>query len=224
MKNSFQLNIKNPCSENFNQFSPTAKGGFCDLCQQEVVDFTKMNSDEIIAYLNNLKAKNLCGRFNSTQLKKYDEPNLIRKKTGFIAGFVVFLFSIFTTQKLQAQETKTTTVPSENSLEIDDSKNNKKITVQGTVKDEFGFMLDDVSVHLQGTSTFTNTDHDGKFKFPEKLKEGDVLVFNTLGLDTKEIKISNPNENKNIHIEVTLREGDYVLLGKVDIKAIYRSE
>ena len=49
MKQNFSISIKSPCQENFESFEPTQKGGFCDSCQKEVIDFTKMSSQEILA-------------------------------------------------------------------------------------------------------------------------------------------------------------------------------
>ena len=52
MQNQINLDITTPCSENFNQFTPTPKGGFCNSCTKEVVDFTKMNANQIATFFN----------------------------------------------------------------------------------------------------------------------------------------------------------------------------
>ncbi|MBA4300987.1 MAG: hypothetical protein C0433_12930 [Cyclobacterium sp.] len=41
---NLSLKIPNPCSQNPRNFTPTGKGGFCQSCQKEVVDFLNNNS------------------------------------------------------------------------------------------------------------------------------------------------------------------------------------
>lgn len=64
----FKLNIPEPCHEDWQQMSPTQKGKFCESCQKEVIDFTKLSASEIAQKTKN--ATQLCGRFTSTQLKQ----------------------------------------------------------------------------------------------------------------------------------------------------------
>ena len=55
MQSSFKLSIQNPCAEKFEDFRPTPAGGFCQSCQKEVIDFTKMTDQELIDYYNQNK-------------------------------------------------------------------------------------------------------------------------------------------------------------------------
>ena len=80
--NLFKLEISSPCSENFNDFKPTKKGGFCDSCQKEVIDFTRMNSEEIATYFKTRTIDNTCGRFTPAQL---EAPMNLTKKNKFLS-------------------------------------------------------------------------------------------------------------------------------------------
>lgn len=50
MKQQLSISVKQPCSEDYNQFKPTACGGFCNSCDKEVIDFRRMNDQKLTAY------------------------------------------------------------------------------------------------------------------------------------------------------------------------------
>ncbi len=217
MKNQFSLEISQPCSENYNQFKPTLKGGFCDSCKTEVIDFSKINSQEIINYFNNRSNKDVCGKFNSEQLKTYTVTSNSKRKYSFWSGLALACLSIFSFNTIQAQtETKTKTLK----RTIKDQE--RKIIVKGTVVDEMG-PLSDISIFLQGTEIGTVTDFDGYFEFPKPLKKGDVLVFSSIGMESKKITIDS-NSKSNIELKVTMKSDSCMLLGKVAVKKVYKSK
>ena len=47
----------------------------------------------------------------------------------------------------------------------------------GVVLDHENLPLPNMSIVLKGTKIGTSTNFDGEFTFPQKLKEGDVLIF-----------------------------------------------
>ncbi|MGL4631925.1 MAG: energy transducer TonB [Leadbetterella sp.] len=63
-----QVNIPNPCSEDWNSMKIGFNSRFCDSCSKSVVDFTHMNRQEILEYLFVNHNKNICGRIRSSQL------------------------------------------------------------------------------------------------------------------------------------------------------------
>ena len=66
MENIFKVTVPKPCHEDWNAMIPSDRGRFCNACTTQVVDFTKMSSDEIRDYLS--KNTNVCGRFKNEQL------------------------------------------------------------------------------------------------------------------------------------------------------------
>jgi len=49
MKN---INIPNPCSENWEMMSPQEKGRFCSVCNKCVIDFTQKQPNEILQIID----------------------------------------------------------------------------------------------------------------------------------------------------------------------------
>ncbi len=80
-----------------------------------------------------------------------------------------------------------------------------QISVSGRVTSEDG-ALPGVTVQIKGTTKGTQTDVEGNFVITVD-SENDILVFRFVGYETKEIKVSEINFNKNIIlIEAKLTE------------------
>ena len=221
MKHQISLNIKTPCSEDFNQFSPTQKGGFCGSCQKEVIDFTKMNAQDTINYFTNRSTENTCGRFNSSQLET-TLPK--RKKLSFWSGIGLACLSLFSIHSAQSQEAvKPLESSDKNPNDIAASQYEKNIVVKGHVSDQ-GISFPAVNVVLEGTNIGTQTNFDGDFEFPEKLKKGDVLVFSYIGMTTQRAVITNEQSASNIELEVDMKTCDMIIMGKVAVKQVYKSK
>ena len=221
MKNQFSLNIKTPCSEKFDQFPPTPQGGFCGSCEKEVIDFTKMNAQEIVLYFKHKKTQNTCGRFNSDQLKVYNQK---RKSVSFLSGIGLACLSLFSLHAVQAQDTKNQTdSANQNPSEIETSKFQKHLVVKGNVSDE-NSPLPGVNILLEGTTIGTQTNFDGDFEFPQKLKVGDVLVFSYIGLTSQKVVITDENSTSKIELKINMDMDSCILMGKVAVKQVYKSK
>lgn len=72
MKNSYRLNIQNPCEEKWNTMQPHDRGKFCMQCSKEVIDFTKLDNTEIIQIIEQSKSR-ICGRMSVSQLDRLIE-------------------------------------------------------------------------------------------------------------------------------------------------------
>tara|TARA_R110002049_G_scaffold45022_4_gene131640 strand:+ start:9565 stop:10218 length:654 start_codon:yes stop_codon:yes gene_type:complete len=213
MKTQINLEIKQPCLENFNSFQKTTKGGFCGSCEKEVIDFSKMSSNEIISYFKTNTHNKTCGQFNKKQFATLSKKKESKRKLSFFGGIGLACLSFFTFSTLNAQQK-----PIKKKIK----QQNSKITVAGIVSDISGG-LPGVSILLQGTNIGTETDFDGKFKFPQQLKKGDVLIFSYLGYETKKVVINSKNANTNINLNVTFKEASYMLMGAVDVRQVYKS-
>lgn len=95
---SIQISLTQPCHEDWEKMTPQEQGRFCDSCQKCVVDFTGFSDEELYRYIATHKGKNLCGRFNNTQLgRQVFKPQKRRKYFQWVMslGFVVFLTNLF---------------------------------------------------------------------------------------------------------------------------------
>jgi hypothetical protein len=225
MDTQFNLDVKTPCSENFNTFSPTKKGGFCSSCTQEVVDFTSMNAEGIINYFKTHSTKNTCGRFKNDQLKTY-APNIQKRRNiSFISGLGLAFISLFSFSKAGAQATKSqdtalNTVPPRFQNTIIE----ENITVKGTIVDENGLPMPGVSILLEGTLVGTQSDFDGNFQLPKKVKKGDIIVFSAIGYNSKKVIIEDKDSSLNIALKVNLSMDSCIIMGKVAVKKVYKSK
>lgn len=224
MNNQFSLKVKTPCTENFDNFSTTEKGGFCGSCTKEVIDFTKMNAQEIINHFQTINTQNTCGRFKNHQLKTYNPIIIKRSRMRFINGlaFAFIAFFSFSNGTAQNIESQTKTLD-KNPQKLQDTSIQKMSVVKGTVN-ENGLPLPAVNIILEGTTVGVATDFDGNFVFPEKLKRGDVLVFSYIGYSSKKVVIQNNSSDLDITLEVNLNMDSCVVMGKVAVKKVYKSK
>ncbi|MEE9407014.1 MAG: carboxypeptidase-like regulatory domain-containing protein [Polaribacter sp.] len=214
MKTQISLEVKTPCTENFNSFQKTAKGGFCNSCSKEVIDFSKLTSQEIISYFKKNTGAKTCGKFNKNQFENLSNKNTLNKKLSFFSGIGLACLSLFTFGSIQAQQKPI-------SKQIKQLAEDK--IIKGIVSDETE-ALPGVSILLQGTRIGTETDFDGKFTFPKKLKNGDVLIFSYLGYETKKVAINSKNSKENIVLNVKFDSESCVLMGAVDVRQVYKSK
>ncbi|MEW5676737.1 carboxypeptidase-like regulatory domain-containing protein [Flavobacterium enshiense] len=224
MKSKFYLDITSPCSEDFNKFNATVKGGFCNSCSKEVIDFTKSSPEEIVDYFNKEKSKNVCGRFKTSQVRNHNE-SVAKKKNGFgfLSGIGFACISFFNSLTLQAQEINPQKKSNANDVQTEDTTEQEYLTVKGVVS-EGGLPLPGVSVVVEGTLKGTQTDMDGNFAFTEKLKKGDVLVFSFIGLESKKVTIESGNSDLKVDLNVNMNSCNLIMMGKVAKKGVYASK
>src|SRR5688572_3652278 len=107
MKKNLTISIPKPCSEKWTDFAPAPNGGFCGSCSKLVIDFTKMNDDEILHFFSN-NAGHACGRFRQDQLKSYRmiAPPKINPGLGLArAGFLSLLLLLVNKQNFAQNQT-----------------------------------------------------------------------------------------------------------------------
>lgn len=71
--------IKEPCHEDWDNMKVGIDSRHCDLCNKNVIDFTKKNRAEIITYLLDRSNERVCGRMkgNEFEMKEADIPVLM---------------------------------------------------------------------------------------------------------------------------------------------------
>ena len=94
MNPSLAIHIPEPCHEDWNKMTPKDNGSYCGSCEKTVVDFSKMNDDQIAQYVLAHPNEKMCGRFANAQL---DRSLAISKSQNITAlkAFVYILFMVF---------------------------------------------------------------------------------------------------------------------------------
>ena len=223
MQNKISLSVASPCNEKWDGFEHSEKGAFCSSCNKSVIDFTKMSEAEILHYFRQ-KPSYTCGRFRPDQLKVYS-----RKQAPFVhpapkwiqTGFLG-LFFVLAGGKVSA--TSTAGKESNEVVQLQDHREERYLSdtpphiIRGVVTDQYQEPLPGVNIYLKGTSTGVSTDIDGRFVFPEKLKEGDVLVFHFAGFETREYVVP---KNAPAVIEIPMLMLEMMLMGEVVVDELY---
>lgn len=84
MKLNYSISIPQPCNQLWSKMAPNEKGRFCQSCSKTVVDFTKMNTEDIHDYIHKNRNQRICGHINQSQL---DTINLKIPETIFNQKF-----------------------------------------------------------------------------------------------------------------------------------------
>ncbi|CAM4151215.1 MULTISPECIES: carboxypeptidase-like regulatory domain-containing protein [Flavobacterium] len=228
MSQNFNLAIENPCSENFNNFNSTEKGGFCNSCRKEVVNFTNMTDSQIIDYFKN-STKKTCGYFREEQLKNYASQITISQQKGkfwnaSIMGFSLLSLLSFTNGLAQEDTSNMTThkVQTDKKKVDNTTSNNQNLQelTSGVVYDESRIPLPGASITLKGSNIGVITNFDGEFTFPKPLEKETILIVSYLGYETKEVKILN---SKKIVIKLDSPMA-ILMMGEVAVEKVYQSK
>lgn len=91
MKN---INIPEPCSENWNEMSATEKGSFCQKCAIDVYDFTNKTGDEIRDILTLNIGGRVCGKIEPKQLEELNDDFMAWKMTNKQSFNRAWIFSL----------------------------------------------------------------------------------------------------------------------------------
>jgi len=222
MSKKFQLQIPEPCHENWDKMTPGDKGRFCDSCQKTVHDFTGMSDAQLIAFFKKPSTGSVCGRFYNDQLERdFDIP---RKRLPWMKYFFQFAIPVFLTSlKTHAQgnlvlkERITPTISNDCSKELTGRLGEvisvvdpKKVS--GRVIDEKGTGIPFATVIIKGTTNGVACDSAGNFylRIPEK-QTPVFLVASCVGYSPVEKQI---NTVKDSSTEIIL-QAHTVLSGDV---------
>jgi len=111
MKKSIQIQIPEPCHENWDKMNASAQGRFCNACSKVVVDFSMMSDKEVLNYISKASNK-ICGRVSDDQLNRPIHMPEERKRISFKYLWSLLISSLLLTYKSHAQGTiKLDTIP-----------------------------------------------------------------------------------------------------------------
>lgn len=214
----FKLNIPEPCHEDWQQMSPTQKGKFCASCQKEVIDFTKLSATEIARKTKN--AKQLCGRFTSTQLEQEyvstSQSSLSRLGIALGLGSIIAVAQPSFAQEEKPDKIEVHQLQGEVALT---TQANDSISITGTVTDEKGTPLPGVDIIQKSTTNKSITDFDGRFKInisEEDFNSEAHLIFSFIGTQEAVIRIEEKSINIVLKKEVCEVQNE-MIRGKVEL-------
>ncbi len=96
-----KIRVVEPCGEKLSEMQATTCGHFCNSCSREVVDFRYFSDEEIVAFFQNPKNKNVCGSFLPSQLDRKIEVATFRKP--YLRRLSNYFYGILVTSFLYLQ-------------------------------------------------------------------------------------------------------------------------
>ena len=78
MSKKHQISIPDPCQEDWNEMQATGIGRYCNSCEQNIQDYSKLSDNELVQLL--MSDKPHCGNFDEAQLGRVlqmDRRNLL---------------------------------------------------------------------------------------------------------------------------------------------------
>lgn len=205
-----QLQIPEPCHENWGAMQAAEKGRFCLSCQKTVVDFTNMTDHELLQYLQAVQG-NTCGRFAPDQLNRPLTPQTPVRKRFWAKLVFQLLFPAFVfTQKARAQGMISMVKiqpPLTTALQKKPTQQ-PYFVLKGRVTDSIsGEPLAFASVQIKGSSIGVQTDGDGHFTISlAVLPKHLTLVVSIIGYTTQELVIKDSRQPANILLSPTKKE------------------
>lgn len=92
---AFQIKNTFACAENWDKMTPTEKGKFCEVCTKEVIDFTVLSKNEIIAVFKKNNYQALCARAYPSQLSMIYLEESIESMSWNLPFWQKFLLVLF---------------------------------------------------------------------------------------------------------------------------------
>ena len=229
MAKNYQLQIPQPCHENWQQMTPTEKGRFCGSCQKVVTDFTVMSDEQLLAFFRKKASagagEEVCGRMNKDQLNRAIQ--VPRKRMPWLKYFFRIVIPAFLLGKDAAAQGSVKFRPAFETLQIRDTTQKpvdsliKKINpikkITGTVVDDSGMPLSGASIVVRETGAGTLSKPNGEFILvSEKGFTGAELVeISFVGYSTQTQPVSFFNNKTNQPSEVALVQMESYLTGEV---------
>ncbi len=226
MSKKFQLQIPEPCHEDWNKMTPGDKGRFCDSCQKTVHDFTGMSDAQLIAFFKKPSTGSVCGRFYNDQLERDFE--IPRKRIPWLKYFFQFAIPVFLTG-LKSYSQGKPFVKEKNDSSVCTNINSGEIIVMGQrgipvvkneilgkVVDENGKGIPYASITVKGSKEGVMCDSTGFFQFEiSAYEKRPTLIASCVGYSEQERQI---DLKKTGSIEITLST-NATLSGEVVVTA-----
>jgi hypothetical protein len=217
--------IPEPCTQKWTDMVSAQNGRYCQQCEKEVVDFTKMTSEELKSWFTASNGK-VCGRIIPSQLEEFDRLSEPKNKwnTAPIKLLVAACLTVVTNLKSNASTVSQTIYPIGFNKSVNDKQKTVKdialiqsdslIRIKGIVKDsEDKSPVPGASIKIKNSDLVAITNDKGEFSLEVPNQKGNItLIFQYLGYITVEKNI--PLNQNNIEVLIT---ADQAVLGGIGV-------
>lgn len=133
---SIQIQVPQPCHASWDKMTPQENGRLCKSCDKVVIDFSRMNDEEIKDWFREKEGEKVCGHFRVDQVKRLQivvKPREF-KQLGWspvqlirVAIFLVFFSSLFSCSPYPEQNGAMTEIVIEDEKDPNDEISGKLI-------------------------------------------------------------------------------------------------
>lgn len=223
MSRKFQLQIPEPCHEDWNKMTSCNSGKFCNSCQKNVIDFTGMSDQQLVAFFKKPHNDQVCGRFSDEQLNR--DFSIPKKRIPWTKYLVQVLLPVFITgMKSYSQGSPKVTVEtlqepgkclnSEIGKSIIGDTTISSNKIYGQVVDEKGIPVPFATIIIKDTQHGVAADASGNFCINRSgNKKNITLVISSVGYQSSEKKV-NIEKNEVVKIELMIQTA---VLGEVGL-------
>ena len=208
MKPTIQLQIPEPCQENWEKMSPSEQGRFCSACCKQVVDFSNMTDPEILRYMSTATDA-LCGRAATNQLNRNlvlpAEPRAwwLRYWMGIAASMLMMTGKASAQVKLKPgvvtmplMRSDTNEVLTVGLMLPVKHREERAYMVTGKVVDEESNPVPYASVLIKGSHEGALADSTGNFILTTKTNLRKMtIVISSVGFESKAVPLQQANIN-----------------------------
>lgn len=166
---SIKISLTSPCHENLSGMTITERGRFCSSCQKDVIDFSSLSDQEVLAILHGLKGQSSCGMFASGQLNR-----AFTTKAGSIPIALVFRSKLAAAVMLFQSLVVSAATYARSSVKLEQTpiapvSKDSSLVVTGKVLDAYTQTpVADVQLSISCDTAKVVTDADGQFTFKVK--------------------------------------------------------
>lgn len=208
-----KISILEPCHQSWQQMTAVENGRHCESCCKTVVDFTKMNNDQVINYLS--VNRKVCGRIHEHQMSGINQQltaGQLQNKGGWAKWVMAAAF--FVSTAYNRANAQTVTQPTEQAIKptrqeagfplskiaMPDSAAYQTITGI-IIGDDDHLPLPGVSVVSDKGNAGTQTDTNGKFtiRVPTSAK---TLTITYVGYEKTVFKLKKINKVGTIQLKI----------------------
>lgn len=223
MNPKIKVSIPDPCTQIWDEMIITRTGKYCAECEKEIIDFTKMSSNEMEKWFLSSKGK-ICGRINRTQLEFFNQPLETKNKIGSVACKILMAACLTFMANLKASAS----IVIHESSKVDSKLNQSQdyasslrpdslVKITGIIKDiDDKLPIQGVAVSVKNANITVFTDNEGRFTLKVPLGKDEVtIVCNFIGYVRleKKVLLTSPNVELTMNISPALL-GEVVVVNR----------